>query len=219
MNLKQVALNVLPQPVIHWHYQRQIEQSTIHDEPDIACLPGLIRPDFICIDIGANIGRYTKHLSRLSSHVAAVEPTPFTAAVLRNTVRALELSNVQVHQCALSDFHGTGTMKIPNIYEAELTEGSDVSVRTLDELCAHLPRVDFIKCDTEGHEVKVVKGAQSVITKFRPMWLIETNWDSPLFALMERLGYQCFVEDKGSIRPRQGQEKKTNYFFKDKSSQ
>jgi FkbM family methyltransferase len=214
MDIKQAALHVLPQSVIHWHYQRQIAQSTIHDEPDIACLPNLIQPDWVSIDIGANIGRYTKHLSRLSAHVVAVEPTPFTANVLRNTVNALNLSNVQVHQCALSDFHGTGTMNVPNIYEAQLTEGSDVPVRTLDELCAHLPRVDFIKCDTEGHELKVVKGAQHVITKFKPIWLIETNWDSPLFTLMSSLDYQCFVEDSGFIRPRIEQERKTNFFFK-----
>lgn len=176
-------------------------------------MPGLIQPDWVCLDLGANIGRYTKHLSALAAKVLAVEPTPLTFASLSHTIKALGMKNVELHHCAVSDREGRGSMKVPNIYEAKLTEGDEIPVRTVDSLCAHLPRVDFIKCDTEGHEVKVVKGAQNVITRFKPMWLIETNWDSSLFAYMLKLGYACFVEDGGNLRPRKDQERKTNYFF------
>lgn len=213
MNLKQAALAVLPQSVINWRYTRQIEQSTINDERDLACLPAIIKPDWITVDLGANIGRYTKHLAKLSARVLAVEPTPQTFSSLAHTVKSLGMSNVELHHCAVSDHGGTGSMKIPNIYEAELTEGTDVQVRTLDDLTSDLPRLDFIKCDTEGHEIKVVKGAQNVIAKFKPVWLIETNWDSQLFPIMDGLGYSCYVEHQGNIRPRNGRERKTNYFF------
>jgi FkbM family methyltransferase len=216
MNLKQAALAIMPQAVINYHYTRQIEKSTINDERDLACLPAIIKPDWVSLDLGANIGRYTKHLSKLSACVISVEPAPLTFAALANSVKVLGMKNVETVCCAVSDKNGYGAMQGKNIYEAELVEGSDVPVRTVDDICSNLSRLDFIKCDVEGHEMKVLQGAKTIISKFRPMWLIETPWDSPVFSFMEQSGYACYVEDAGNIRPRTPQERKTNYFFKGK---
>src|SRR5205823_14575816 len=143
-----------------------------------------IKRDWTTIDIGANIGRYTKHLSKFSKRVIAIEPTPFTFTVLENTIKKLGLANVEAKCCALSDHIGTGTMAGPNIYEAHLEAGNDVPVRTIDSILTGDERVDFIKCDVEGHELQVVRGSLETIKNFHPAWLIEANHDAPIFAFM-----------------------------------
>ena len=41
----------------------------------------------------------------------------------------------------------------------------------------NLKRIDFIKIDTEGYELEVLKGAQNTIKKFKPNFIqLEFNW-------------------------------------------
>jgi len=48
--------------------------------------------------------------------------------------------------------------------------GTSVKVTTIDKFVEanKLPRVDFIKMDVEGHELKVLKGAHETIQAFKP---------------------------------------------------
>jgi len=48
--------------------------------------------------------------------------------------------------------------------------GLSVKVTTIDKFVEanKLPRVDFIKMDVEGHELKVLKGAHETIGAFKP---------------------------------------------------
>jgi hypothetical protein len=47
-------------------------------------------------------------------------------------------------------------------------------VKTLDSL--DLPALDFLKCDTEGCELLVVRGGIETIKKFRPIMVMEHNY-------------------------------------------
>jgi len=53
---------------------------------------------------------------------------------------------------------------------AEGASGTLVKVTTLDRFVEanKLPRVDFIKMDVEGHELKVLEGAHETIKTFKP---------------------------------------------------
>lgn len=209
--MRSTLISLAPASLLKYRYLKQIERSTSHDEPDLAVFPNFISSHWTTVDIGANIGRYTKHLSALSRRVIAIEPTPFTFGVLSNTACKLGWRNVELHNCALSDHDGTGSMKVPNIYEAELSEGNEIPVRTLDSLLGGAS-VDFIKCDVEKHEMQVIKGSLETIKRCKPSWLIEADWDAPIFDLMASLGYSCFVNDSGKLVPR-GNLRSTNYWF------
>ena len=202
------------------HYESEVRNSRLTDEPDLALLSSVVKPDYVCLDIGANVGVFTKHLSGMAKQVLAIEPFPTTFSYLSNNVKALALKNVSVFQTALSDRCGTVSMEpgryrdgTPNnLYMTHITahEGTIPSL-TIDSL--DLPRIDFVKLDVEGHERQVIAGAAQMISRSKPTWLIETDPDSELFGQLADLGYQCFVEDSGKLRPRSGREYKINYWF------
>ena len=60
--------------------------------PELFYLKEIIKPGFICMDIGANVGYYSVFLSQYSGkegRVYAVEPVPlFANTFLKNTINA-----------------------------------------------------------------------------------------------------------------------------------
>ena len=234
---RRIAKRALPEaallPLKKIHYANVLRHSTGSEEPELAVLSGLIwRGDHI-LDIGANFGRYTYHFSKLAGptgHVISMEPIPSTFEILKSNVTKLALENVACVNQAVSDFTGLVTMQVPdsgtggkNFYEAHIAavgSGTTQCIR-LDDAYLDLPRLDFIKCDVEGHELNVLNGAMGLIAKFRPLLLIEIGGDpddpatnaGKAFVLLEGLGYVPYVPDDGRLRLRGEGELATNYFF------
>jgi len=81
--------------------------------------------------------------------------------------------------------------------------------------------IDFIKCDVEGHELSVVRGAEQTIKKFGPAWLIEicSNPDLPsssasrVIVKLREWGYELYIYDGQKLRKRNLGERCLNYFF------
>src|SRR5262249_22252961 len=82
-------------------------------------------------------------------------------------------------------------------------------------------RVDFVKCDVEGHELPVVRGAAALIRTHRPAWLIELsgNPDDPASAAAELgvtlrcAGYETYRFDGQRLRRRVHGDRCLNTFF------
>ena len=158
-------------------------------EPEAALLGRFVRAGDVVADIGANFGWYTYRLSTLvgpDGSVHAFEPVADTAAVLQHVVHALRLSNVRVHACAVADREGNASMDVPrdalgakNYYLAHLdmaapAPAAATPVRTLDALRRDgMGRCSFVKCDVEGAEMLVVKGAEAMLASDRPAILCE----------------------------------------------
>lgn len=234
---RRIAKRVLPEaallPLKKIHYANVLRHSTGSEEPELAVLSGLIwRGDYI-LDIGANFGRYTYHFSKLAGptgQVISIEPIGGTFEILKSNVAKFALENVVCVNQAVSDVNGFVTMQVPesgsggkNFYEAHITAvGTGVTpcIR-LDDAYSDLPRLDFIKCDVEGHELNVLNGATGLIAKFRPLLLIEIGGDpddaatnaGKAFALLQNLGYAPYIPDDGHLRLRGEGELATNYFF------
>ncbi|WP_263366380.1 FkbM family methyltransferase [Edaphobacter bradus] len=228
MSLKQIALKYIPNPVLQpvraRHYQNQLKHYDLNAEPDLLGCKALLRPGDIVIDIGANIGVYTRFCSEFvgaSGRVFSLEPIPETFSYLTNNVRSLGLTNVSCYNLAASDHdQDRATMSIPqystggaNIYEATLSQTGDIPVKVtrLDTLFPDLSP-NLIKCDVEGHEVACINGALQIIARARPRWIVEVSGPRT-FELFASLGYDAFVYDKGSFRPAIPTDKTPNYFF------
>jgi len=186
-----------------WLGRRIAAGKGAHFEDDIPLLGAHVKPTDICWDIGANTGTYALHLSPLAAKVFAFEPVPHNADILHDVIRRAGLRNVVVSRTAVSDRVGHAKMTIPidgfygGFYLAQLAAAGelDVETSTVDALIASgVPEPDFIKCDVEGAESRVLEGAMNLIARRPPIWLLETFEDG----VVERIrsfGYSAFVRD------------------------
>lgn len=148
----------------------------------------------VALDIGANIGLSALALAELAPHgrLVAVEPSPRTAAALRQTLALNGVAErVAVEQCAVGATPGEAQFHFDSTHSAgsKLVEAGTmdrahfaappvaVPVTTVDALlAAHaLPRLDLVKVDVEGFETEVLDGATAAIARHRPAFILEFN--------------------------------------------
>jgi FkbM family methyltransferase len=140
----------------------------------------------VTVDVGANCGLYTRELARLSKEVHAFEPSRQMADLLRRTSAA----NVHVHEIACSDQSGDAQLFIPDgengpVFglaslepRAEFLRDHEVSSAEvhMTRLDAIIDRnVSFIKVDVEGHELSALIGAEGLIQRSQPIFLVEAE--------------------------------------------
>src|ERR1700683_2268415 len=155
----------------------------LHELGEMAFVLHLLRDGDQFIDIGANIGSYTILAAGVGrARVLAVEPLPTTFAHLERNVLLNGLSaRVVCHQLGLSD--SAGTLRFSSgldtanhvLARDEALPSLEVPVIRLDDL----PGVDsptLLKIDVEGHELAVLNGARTVLTKPSVLAVVmETN--------------------------------------------
>lgn len=149
-----------------------------------------IKPGMRVVDAGANLGYYTLMFADLagsSGRVAAIEPNPKAAALLRRSVFANGFNaTVEVTEAALTDVDGVeltfhspaGLPMNARIVGAEYAQAEGtvtVAGTRLDTVLAQWPSVDFIKMDVEGAEEAAISGAWGVIERDRPELVLEFN--------------------------------------------
>ncbi|WP_425989011.1 FkbM family methyltransferase [Brevundimonas sp. TWP2-3-2] len=149
-----------------------------------------IKPGMRVVDAGANHGYYTVFFADLvgpEGRVAAVEPSPRTASLLRQTVIVNGFdSRVSVFENALVATDGETLVfhtpssepknaRVVTSDHAGHLDMVEVTGARLDTLIADWPRVDFIKVDVEGAEEAALSGAWGVIERDRPELLLEFN--------------------------------------------
>ncbi|HUI83795.1 MAG TPA: FkbM family methyltransferase [Candidatus Binatia bacterium] len=171
-------------------------------EPDALACKRFIQRGADVLDIGANIGCFTRLFSECvgeTGTVHAVEPVRETFGYLLHNVEKLGLKNVFLYNVAASDRCGVGRMVVPqwegggrNLYEARIADDGNFSVRllTLDSMF-HDVRPSFVKCDTEGHDIEVLRGARRIITDFQPVWLLEVTHPETVMPFMQEHGYRA----------------------------
>jgi FkbM family methyltransferase len=160
------------------------------EEPASQNLFKIAQSNFIVFDVGANIGFVTLNLAKCCSDgfVYAFEPDSRTFNTLQVNLKENNYQNIASYQVAL----GTRTEKMllsriertnpganrilpqrsPHEYDQEW-----VDVEPLDLIADRLsiPRVDLIKIDVEGFELFVLKGAENLIRKFKPILFVELS--------------------------------------------
>lgn len=245
--LKSQALHYLPESLLQIvkarHYTRMLRSFTLDQEPDLMVVRYLVEPGDTVVDVGANVGVYTKVLSDLvgpAGRVVSMEPMPQTFSILAHNVRSLDMTNVRTVNAAASDHEATVTMEVPryraageDYYQAHIVSGGDdgrsgtenrrVQARavTLDSIVGGLGPVTFVKCDVEGHELACITGSRSLVRGHRPVWLIEVSEDpdvpgssgSRLFELLEHESYTPWFFDGERVSRRCPGDRSTNYFF------
>jgi FkbM family methyltransferase len=149
----------------------------------------LLAADDVFLDIGVHAGSWTIPASRAltAGHVYAFEALPYYARVLKATLAFFRRRNVTVIVGAVSDVEGEADIVWKDAAGRRLTgmtrisrgndEGEKVRVPalTIDSFRRRHPngRVRLIKCDVEGAELMVLRGAAATIDASRPLVFCE----------------------------------------------
>ncbi len=190
----------------------------------------LVRRGDIIFDVGANIGNYTIFFSDIAGHngrVYAFEPVPPTFTILIERLRVDgRYKNVVANSFACSDEPdttvsitvpggdlGQSSMRSHNVGSwatAATTETFLVPARRLDDYASELglSRLDFLKCDAEGAELLVLRGASNLLKKLKPLlflefadfWVRDFGYSSDdLVDFLEDAGYTDFMVERKRV--------------------
>jgi FkbM family methyltransferase len=173
-------------------------------EPETPYLADLLSGAPVCLHVGASDGRHSYVMTQVApkARIYALEPSAFSFAVLKTTVAWHRIGDrvTPVH-AAVGDKAGemllvtpkkmSGRMGRAYAYVSETApngparpdledQGAEVQktpVVTLDAFCAErgLDRVDFIRMDIEGAELKALEGALGILDRDRPHVLLEIH--------------------------------------------
>ena len=153
-----------------------------------------IKPGNIVIDIGAHIGYYTLIAAKRvgpKGKVYAFEPLPKNFELLKKNVEVNGYKNVVLVNKAVSNKNGKSKLFLSNednfgdqrIYDPEGNRRS-TSIRTikLDTFFKNKEkRINVIKMDIQGSEVKALTGASEVLRKNKKMKILTEFWPRGLY--------------------------------------
>lgn len=193
---------------------------------EVRALLYALAPDDVAVDVGCNKGSYLFWLSRAvpRGRVVAFEPQPVLAAYLKEVCAKTGLRNVRVEASGVSDTRGQLTLYIPGesdspaasfeqvIARNEPCRTVDVPVVTLDEYFVGLEgRIGAVKIDVEGHELAVLRGAAGILSRYKPVVVLECETRHltgatvlDVVRYVEQLGYQGSFIQRGNLHPVSG---------------
>ena len=128
------------------------------------------------VDVGANVGFWSKPLTKKFKRVIAFEPMQQVYECLELNTQGL---NVDIHKFALGEQNSTVNI----IYNEENTGAStvdtssydngNIKIKTLDSL--NLPKFGLLKVDCERFDLHVLKGAEQTILKYKNIIVVEQH--------------------------------------------
>jgi FkbM family methyltransferase len=186
-------------------------------------LSALLAPGSVFLDVGANIGYHSYFAAGVvgpTGVVRAFEPDPDVHTVLARNLSCFPWACsenaavwdssgwLEFERSFLPAESGWGALTAVR----NLNKGQCISVRTVSldswKGAAGLPAVDMIKLDAEGAELRILAGARSILSKFRPVLLLEVSAPlltqggsspSALIAELTSLNYATFILEDSRI--------------------
>tara|TARA_Y100000748_G_scaffold257195_1_gene223801 strand:+ start:4089 stop:4835 length:747 start_codon:yes stop_codon:yes gene_type:complete len=159
----------------------------------------LLSKDEQSIDVGAAAGIMSTFFAKKTKHVHAYEPSPSFAETEKLKQK---FNNVTTYNLAVSNFEGKETFFIDDRRLSQngfLNPGwgkpVEVNVVKLDN--QKHSNIGLIKIDTEGTELDVIKGADTLIKSTHPTLMVEI-WDQNTpdpglyFKHLNSLGYKMY---------------------------
>jgi FkbM family methyltransferase len=143
-------------------------------------LRGLCPANGLFVDVGAHIGSVLSavHRENETVQIAAIEADPEKAAFLRD-----KYPYAKVFACAVGETSGSAMFFIDDRASGYNSLSGDhrtatrqitVSVMRLDELLS-AEKPDLIKLDVEGAELGVLRGAEQLVARARPVIMFEST--------------------------------------------
>jgi FkbM family methyltransferase len=203
---------------------RVLDRLGRYEPGHVDVLAGVLPPGGTAVDVGGHFGVYSRRFATRvgpTGTVIVVEPFPAAAASLRAWARSTPWCRV-VESAASDVADETVVLRVPRLFgivpEPALASvvtpnGSadrrvvDVptSTITLDRLLAGSDRVDVVKIDVEGHDLRVLRGAVDVLRRLRPVVQFEAHDPAATIGAFRELGVElgytvCGLGTAGALR-------------------
>lgn len=149
----------------------------------------LLRPGDRFVDIGAHIGFFSLFAASLvepCGDVIAFEPSSENIALFLKSIKESSFSSIHAFRLGISDRRGIDFLRLNplnrgdhrfhlNEQEQDLAS-EEVEMISLDDFFHEVfnnKPIRMIKSDTQGAEISVLRGAQSIIEEYSPILILE----------------------------------------------
>lgn len=194
-------------------YKAAVE-SGINESHFVELVTKILKPGDVVLDLGGNIGTHSLFMSNLvldSGRVITFEPQSLTYSILQNNVLLNNRKNIYTYKFACSDrdfetismqpFNFVGDSINNGALRVDLngSAGDLALTRAIDSF--NFEKLNFIKMDIQGSEVKALTGAKKTISKHKPYMFIEIEQQhllamntsaKELIELILSLGYSLY---------------------------
>jgi FkbM family methyltransferase len=181
-----------------------------------------VQPGDTVWDVGANVGLFTfasSYRAGAAGQVVAIEADIFLAGLLRQSVSLASSGRAKVivlpvavsNSLGISEFHIAKRGRCANYLASSIGRSQSGGVRevvqvmtvTLDWLMERLPPPRVLKIDVEGAEALVLAGANTLISKVRPVILCEVSGHNvdTCSSLLKSQGYTLYDMENRSRGP------------------
>jgi FkbM family methyltransferase len=177
----------------------------------------ILKDDDVFFDVGANLGQYImriKNKFHSGVQIYAFEPVISNYDILSKYIKN-NCQNVLLENYAVSDTDGLDILYIPLLDNIEVDTQASIDYEnrkmyyndfikqeirkvTIDNyvLTNYIRRIDYLKIDTEGNDVRVIKGALKSIEKSKPVIFCEEMGNIETLEILEGLNYKRYLLTK-----------------------
>jgi len=182
-----------------------------------------LNPGDTFVDVGAHIGYYSLLASRIvgsEGKVYSIEPDSKNYSLLKKNIKANNYKNIQVIKKAISNKLGR-----INFYTNDSNTGDNrifdngmkrivtkVQSTTIDEIMNN-KKIDFIKMDIQGSELKALLGMKKTLKRNKKIKLLIEFWPDglsqndgsfeKLLSLLDKYSFELFfVDDRKTTSPK-----------------
>lgn len=162
---------------------KDLIENKIREEASTKYIQGILKPDWIAIDIGANLGYYALLEASKVKKVYAIEPVKISFNTLNKSIKLNRYKNIKTYNLAIGNQSGIqdiiishkinwSTMvdldividKYKQSFNEFYKDTKKIETLTLDNFVKinKIGRVDFIRMDVEGYEVEIIRGADYI---------------------------------------------------------
>ncbi|MGH1572879.1 FkbM family methyltransferase [Methylobacterium sp. P31] len=186
------------------YIQKTQLMGRFYEETELQNIKAAFPKGGVFLDIGSNTGQHAVFVAKFcgACEVIVVEPIPEAIGIIRENVKLNHLQTiVDTSMLGVALGEAGGRMGYNSFFDnlggtiLKESKSGVVRVESGDTLLRGR-RVDFIKIDTEGFEMKVLAGLEQTILANRPKIFIEVDKSNvPSFLkMMERLEYEAIFK-------------------------
>lgn len=205
-----VQANQISYQIVLPHHEQDYIQGMLAQKGEpyellmLEAMAGMLQPDDLVLDIGANIGNHTLFLACVAKcKVESFEPNPELCDALAESIKLNELEGrVELHRVGVGARAGKAhfdpeALNPQNIGAQSLSlDADDVNdgfdVITMDSLSFE-QSVRMMKIDVEGMELDVLQGAEKLLARDKPTLFVEAQTEDDFEQLNSRLTASGYV--------------------------